>query len=105
MTMGTRGDIAHSVWFTVTRMPPDQSPRILSLLSHELRGPLGVIRGYLRLLEQAGPELSDSHRQAVTAALKASDRAAELLDKASMLAQLQRQETPLAFGQSRCAIC
>ena len=68
------------------RMQPEQSPRLLSLISHELRGPLGVIRGYLRLLEQTGPELSDSHRQAVTAALKASDRAAELLTQTSMLA-------------------
>ena len=78
-------------------MQSDQSPRVLSLLSHELRGPLGVIRGYLRLLEQTGPDLSDQHRQAVSAALKASDRAADLLTQTSMLAQLQRHETPFDF--------
>lgn len=76
-------------------MQSDQSVHVLSLLSHELRGPLGVIRGYLRLLEQTGPDLSAQHRQAVSAALKASDRAADLLTQTSMLAQLQRRETPL----------
>jgi len=79
-------------------MESDQSARVLSLLSHELRGPVGVIRGYLRLLEQTGAELSDQHRQAVSAALRASDRAADLLTQASMLAQLQRDETPLVFA-------
>lgn len=78
-------------------MSSDDASRVLSLLSHELRGPLGVIRGYLRLLEQTGPDLSDRHRQAVTAALKASDRAADLLTQVSMLAQLQRRETPFDF--------
>jgi len=78
-------------------MASDELAHVLSLLSHELRGPLGVIRGYLRLLEQTGPELSDQHRQAVSAALKASDRAVELLTQTSMLAQLERDETPFDF--------
>lgn len=71
-------------------MMDDQIARILSLLSHELRSPLGVIRGYLGLLNQSGDTLSNLHRDAVKAALRASDRAAELLTQASMLAQLQR---------------
>lgn len=71
-------------------MMDDQVARVLSLLSHELRSPLGVIRGYLGLLNQSGDTLSTVHRDAVRAALKASDRAAELLTQASMLAQLQR---------------
>ena len=71
-------------------MMDDQVARILSLLSHELRSPLGVIRGYLGLLNQSSDALSNLHRDAVKAALKASDRAAELLSQASMLAQLQR---------------
>ncbi|MGH9174698.1 MAG: histidine kinase dimerization/phospho-acceptor domain-containing protein, partial [Vicinamibacterales bacterium] len=78
-------------------MDADQSALVLSLLSHELRGPLGVMRGYLRLLDQTGPDLSDQHRQAVSAALKASDLAADLLTQTSMLAQLQRHETPFDF--------
>ncbi len=71
-------------------------PRVLSLLSHELRSPLGVVRGYLRMLEQLG-SLSDQQQSAVAAALRASTRAAELLDQASMLAQLQRGDTPFDF--------
>jgi two-component system, sporulation sensor kinase B len=64
--------------------------RLLSLISHEIRGPLGVIRGYLRLLEQQGAALSDTHRQAVAGALKASDRATEILAQVSTLARLER---------------
>jgi signal transduction histidine kinase len=71
--------------------------RLLSLISHEVRAPVGVMRGYLRLLEQRGPELSDQQRHAVSAALKAGERAAELLAQVSLLAQLARQETPFAF--------
>jgi signal transduction histidine kinase len=71
-------------------MTNDQVARILSLLSHELRSPLGVIRGYLGLLNQSGEALSTLHRDAVKAALRASDRAAEILTQASTLAQLQR---------------
>jgi signal transduction histidine kinase len=68
---------------------PDEEPRVLSLLSHELRGPLGVIRGYLRMLSQSGPELSDRSRETVAAALRAADRLAEILDEASLLAHFQ----------------
>lgn len=79
-------------------MDADHSARVLSLLSHELRGPLGVIRGYLRLLEHTGAALSDQQRQAVAAALKATDRAADLLTQTSMLAHLDRGETPFDFN-------
>lgn len=75
----------------------DDLPRLLSLLSHELRSPLGVVRGYLRLLEQMDDTLSDRHRHAVDCALRASDRAAYLLDQASLLAQLRRHEIVLDF--------
>jgi signal transduction histidine kinase len=68
---------------------PDDAPRVLSLLAHELRGPLGVIRGYLRLLDQSAAELSEQSRQSVAAALGASDRMAEVLDEASFLAHLR----------------
>lgn len=70
--------------------------QMLSLLSHELRSPLGVVRGYLRLLNQHQGELSDSHQMAVTAALKASDRCVDLVAQASALAQMWRQETAIA---------
>src|SRR5688500_8273026 len=77
--------------------------RLLSLISHEVRGPVGVMRGYLRLLEQRGPELSDQQRHAVTGALKAGERAAELLAQVSLLAQVTRQETPFEFQPTALA--
>ncbi len=67
----------------------DETPRVLSLLSHELSGPLGVIRGYLRLIDQSGREVPEKFRQAVTGALRASDRMANVLDEASLLAHLR----------------
>jgi signal transduction histidine kinase len=67
----------------------DDSWRVLSLLSHELRGPLGVIRGYLRLVIQNSHELSDRTRQSIDAALRASDRMAAVLDEASLFAHMQ----------------
>lgn len=66
--------------------------RLLSLISHEVRAPLGVMRGYMRLLEQQGTELSESHRHAVAAALKAGERAAEILGQVSALARLQHDD-------------
>ena len=68
---------------------PDDLPRILSLLSHELRGPLGVMRGYLRLVTQTSTELSPRSQESIAAALRASDRLATILDEASLLAHLQ----------------
>ena len=70
----------------------DELARILSLLSHELRSPLGVIRGYLGLLKQSPDQLTDLQRQAIAAALKASDRLAEVLAQANSLAQLHRHD-------------
>ena len=67
----------------------DEAPRVLSLLSHELRGPLGVIRGYLRLIDQTATELSDRSRESIAAALRASDRIADVLEEASLLGHLQ----------------
>jgi signal transduction histidine kinase len=72
-------------------MTPDAG-RLLSLLSHELRSPLGVIRGYLRMLDDPSSTLSNQQRMAVSAALRAADQAAHLLAQASQLAQLHRGE-------------
>lgn len=66
----------------------DELPRVLSLLSHELRGPLGVIRGYLRLVLQTGHEVSNRTRESIDAALRASDRISDVLDQASLFAHL-----------------
>ena len=80
---------------TAVRTPTDPSGRLLSLLSHELRSPLGVIRGYLRMLDSPGSALSNQQRNAVAGALKAADHLAHLLSQASYLAQLRRGDTPL----------
>lgn len=68
---------------------PDDLPRVLSLLSHELRGPLGVIRGYLRLVIQTSHELSNRSRESIESALRASDRISDILDEASLYAHIQ----------------
>jgi signal transduction histidine kinase len=78
-------------------MNHEQLGRLLSLISHEVRAPLGVMRGYMRLLEQQSHDLSEPHRHAVTAALKASDRAADILGQVSALARLQRNEATVTL--------
>jgi signal transduction histidine kinase len=78
-------------------MNHEQLGRLLSLISHEVRAPLGVMRGYMRLLEQQSRDLPETHRHAVTAALKASDRAADILGQVSALARLQRDEVAAAL--------
>lgn len=69
--------------------------RLLSLISHEVRGPLGVMRGYLKMLDQAGAALPEPQRRAVAAALQAGDRATDLLTHVSTLAAMHRGETAL----------
>lgn len=73
----------------------DDLPRVLSLLSHELRGPLGVVRGYLRLMIQTSQELSPRSRDSIEAALRASDRMGQILDEASFFAHLQMGDVRL----------
>ena len=75
--------------------------QVLSAASHELRGPLGVARGYLRLLQTqvAGDPQA---LKCVTHASRATDQMAALLDDVSRYARLARGEglhpaiTPLA---------
>lgn len=63
-------------------------PTLLSLASHELRGPTGVLRGYLRLLEQDAT-LGERPRRVMTEMTRATDRLAALLDEVSELAHLK----------------
>jgi signal transduction histidine kinase len=70
---------------------------VLSLTSHELRGPLGVARGYLRLLVQGG-ELDARATKAVQEATKATDRMADLLDELSGYARWARGDARLMRG-------
>ena len=48
-------------------------PALLSLASHELRQPTGVVRGHLRMLDR-DPALHHRFRQAVDEAIQAADR-------------------------------
>jgi signal transduction histidine kinase len=73
----------------------DDLARLLSLISHEIRGPLGVVRGYLRLLEQQPPD-QPGLTQAIAASLRATDRAAGILDQVSRLARLHQGEIVLS---------
>lgn len=70
--------------------------QLLSLISHEVRAPLGVVRGYLLLLHQS-TDVADQHRQAIAASLRATDRAADLLNQLSALARLHRGEVTLSL--------
>jgi len=63
-------------------------PALLSLTSHELRGPAGVLRGYLRLLE-LDATLGERPRRVMTEMARATDRLAALLDEISELAHLK----------------
>lgn len=61
---------------------------LLSLASHELRQPTGVVRGYLRLLDQ-DPTVSQRVRKVSGEATRAADRLVELLDEMGELAKLK----------------
>lgn len=69
-------------------MPDSTLPTLLSLASHELRGPTGVLRGYLRLLEQDA-SLGTRPRRVMTEMTRATDRLGVLLDELSDLAHLK----------------
>jgi two-component system, sporulation sensor kinase B len=76
---------------------------LLSLISHEVRNPLGVTRGYMRLLEQQAGTMSESQRQAVAASLRATDRANDILNQMSALARFYRGEVTLARQRTTVA--
>lgn len=59
-------------------------PRVLSVLAHELRGPLGVIQGYLRLLKSQRGE-HDPDAKMIKAMLDATGRLTTLGRQASDL--------------------
>ena len=68
---------------------------VLSTASHELRGPLGVARGHLRLLAQ-DEGVAPGVAKAVGDASRALDRMTGLLDELSRYAQWVRGESVLA---------
>jgi hypothetical protein len=69
--------------------------QVLTAASHELRGPLGVARGYLRLLEtQVNDE--PQAQKSIKLACRATDQMAALLDEISRYARLARGEARLS---------
>lgn len=81
--------------------PPDASlddarwPRLLSLSAHELRSPLSVVAGYIRMLLKgtAGP-LADGQRRLLEEAEKSCGRLSTVLAEMSALAQLESGTAP-----------
>jgi signal transduction histidine kinase len=62
-----------------------EMPRLLSLVAHEVRGPLGVIQGYLRLMTRARAE-GNADLPLLNAMLDATGRLAAISRQASELA-------------------
>ena len=69
-------------------MPDAATAALLTLTSHELRQPTGIVRGYLRMLEQ-DPTLSQRARKVIGDATRAADRMVALLDEVGELARLK----------------
>jgi signal transduction histidine kinase len=71
--------------------------RLLTLTAHELRTPLSVASGYLKMLstERLGP-LGEAQRKAVVAAGKSCDQLLALASDLSTLARLERGEAALS---------
>ena len=70
-----------------------ESARVFSIVAHELRGPLGVIQGYVRMLRtrRAGDELEN---RMLTAILDATGRLSTMARQASDLAVWQKATPP-----------
>ena len=73
-------------------------PRVVSLAVHELRTPVTVVSGYLRMVlsEQAGA-LNDKQRKMLQEASSACGRMAALVEELNVLGQLESRA--LAFAQ------
>jgi signal transduction histidine kinase len=72
-------------------------PRLLSLAVHELRTPVTVVAGYLRMLlrEQGGP-ISDKQRKMLEEAERSCSRLGALVEEMSELGKLESGTAPLA---------
>ena len=83
-----------------TIRPPagdDKFPRTLSLAVHELRTPVTVVCGYLRMVlkEQGGP-LTDKQRKMLQEAERSCERIGALVSEMSELGKLEGQELTVA---------
>ena len=75
----------------------DQFPRTMSLAVHELRTPVTVVCGYLRMVlkEQGGP-LTDKQRKMLQEAERSCERISALVSEMSELGKLESQEIAVA---------
>jgi signal transduction histidine kinase len=75
-------------------------PKLLSLAAHELRSPLTVVGGYIRMLlkDRAGP-LNDQQRRLMEEAEKSCGRLSHLVAEVSELAHLESGR--IAFSRTR----
>lgn len=83
-------------------MPDPVSPRrsseysrLLSLTSHELRTPISVVAGYLRMLQKDRDQFNERHRKMIDEAEKACSRLVALISEISSVGKLEGGETPL----------
>jgi signal transduction histidine kinase len=83
---------------TAGRTDP-QWPKLLSLAAHELRSPLTVVGGYIRMLlkDRAGP-LTDQQRRLMEEAEKSCGRLSALVAEVSELAHLETGKAPFNQG-------
>ncbi|HEX4915592.1 MAG TPA: histidine kinase dimerization/phospho-acceptor domain-containing protein, partial [Vicinamibacterales bacterium] len=77
-------------------MPDAALAALLSLTSHELRHPTGVVRGCLRTLDH-DPSLNQRARKVVGDAIRAADKLVTLLDEVGELARLTDEAVPLTL--------
>ena len=77
---------------TTPRTDP-QWPKLLSLSAHEVRNPLSVVAGYIRMLvkEQAGP-ISEQQRRCSKRSEESCAQLSHVLEEISELSQLESGE-------------
>jgi signal transduction histidine kinase len=85
--------------FEIDRMTTQQNviPRVMSLAVHELRTPVTVVAGYLRMLlkEQGGP-LTEKQRKMLEEAERSCGRIGALVGEMSEFGKLESHEAALA---------
>ena len=76
-----------------TQAPDDRLPRVLALAAHELRTPVAVVSGYLRMLlrEQVGA-ITDKQRTLLAATSEACARIGTLIEEMNALASLEADD-------------
>jgi signal transduction histidine kinase len=77
-------------------MPGEDYPRLISLAVHELRTPVGVVGGYLRMLQRDSDPLSERQRKMVDEAAKSCARLVSLIAELSEVGKLDERSIPMA---------